>query len=340
MLGTQSPGGLGGIRTWDHEGIQFNSSSSGRGSIIQNLTIEDAVYGVTVYGSNPVIENLTVTNPEMLRLTPSTRPHRELTTCSLTVQAATASGGDWRYGPGLSVGSAPPIVNRAVFSDILTRAVNIWGGSGGLIQGITVDNCSGSTWAMAAGIGLKTASLCSRTSPLTSPIRAWSFATSMMAATRTPWSDTLTSAIRCKCGVYVDKNNHTNYTNYETADFTNLTISNRVVQMQTANIGYAAPRLTPRARRFDDTLIEDSTTVGVRLYFVDSSTTFRDLTVRNSVTQVKAPTSRVAVRSSFFALTLEGLEVSGSVGPVYTQPGRSYAARLGAPQQHQARAHR
>ena len=65
VLGTQScpvifeASGLG-----DHEGIQFNTSSSGRGSLIQNLTIEDAIYGVTIYGSNPVIENLTVVNPD------------------------------------------------------------------------------------------------------------------------------------------------------------------------------------------------------------------------------------------------------------------------------------
>ena len=66
VLGTQScpvifeAAGLG-----DHEGIQFNTSSSGRGSLIQNLTIEDAIYGITIYGSNPVIENLTVVNPDL-----------------------------------------------------------------------------------------------------------------------------------------------------------------------------------------------------------------------------------------------------------------------------------
>ena len=52
----------------DHEGIQFNTNSSGRGSLVQNLTIEDSVYGITVYGSNPVIENLTVVNPDRVTL--------------------------------------------------------------------------------------------------------------------------------------------------------------------------------------------------------------------------------------------------------------------------------
>ena len=46
-----------------HYGIQFNSSSSGRGSIIENITIEDATYGITVYGSDPQINNVTITNP-------------------------------------------------------------------------------------------------------------------------------------------------------------------------------------------------------------------------------------------------------------------------------------
>ena len=48
----------------DHEGLQFNSSSNGRGSIIDNLTIEDSIYGVTIYGSNPVFSNLTILNPD------------------------------------------------------------------------------------------------------------------------------------------------------------------------------------------------------------------------------------------------------------------------------------
>ncbi len=65
VLGTQScPVVLEASGLGDHEGIQFNASSSGRGSLVQNLTIEDAIYGVTVYGSNPIMENLTVVNPD------------------------------------------------------------------------------------------------------------------------------------------------------------------------------------------------------------------------------------------------------------------------------------
>ena len=46
-----------------HYGIQFNQSSFGRGSIIDNLSIDNSMYGVTIYGSNPVLNNITITNP-------------------------------------------------------------------------------------------------------------------------------------------------------------------------------------------------------------------------------------------------------------------------------------
>ncbi|MGA0352704.1 MAG: right-handed parallel beta-helix repeat-containing protein [Poseidonia sp.] len=320
VLGTQScpvileASGLG-----DHEGIQFNASSSGRGSLVQNLTIEDAIYGVTVYASNPVMENLTVVNPDRVAVDLFSSASPRIT--DLYVDRAGRDlgfQGDWRYGLGLSIGSgSTPIVQRAVFSDILTRAVNIWGGSGGLIQGITVDNCSGSSWAMVAGIWVEDSQ------PLLTNISISSSDSGIVirhiddggythaVVRHAHISDSMYR------GVYVDKNDHLNYTNYETADFTNLTITGTGgPNAKTPNIGYAALEVNATGAWFDDTLIEDSTTVGVRLYFVDSTTTFRNLTVRNSGDPGQGPhEAGIAVRSSFFAPTFDGLEVSGSVGP-------------------------
>ena len=51
------------LSTGLHNGLQFNSSSNSRGSIIDNLTIEGSVYGITIYGSNPRINNITIVNP-------------------------------------------------------------------------------------------------------------------------------------------------------------------------------------------------------------------------------------------------------------------------------------
>ena len=42
----------------DHRGVIFNSSSNNLGSTIDNLTITGGEYGITVYGSNPLISNL------------------------------------------------------------------------------------------------------------------------------------------------------------------------------------------------------------------------------------------------------------------------------------------
>ena len=46
----------------NHDGLIFNSSSNGLGSKIDNLTIRNSEYGITIYGSNPTINNLRVEN--------------------------------------------------------------------------------------------------------------------------------------------------------------------------------------------------------------------------------------------------------------------------------------
>ena len=127
-------------------------------------------------------------------------------------------------------------------------------------------------------------------------------------------------------GIYLDKANHTNYTNYETADFTNTTVRGTGGSgAKTANIGYAAIEVNATGAWFENTLVEDSTTVGVRLFLVDSSTTFRNLTVKNSGDPGQgAHEAGIAISSSFFAPNFDGLEISGSVGPaIHSSSGGS-----------------
>ena len=302
----------------DHEGLQFNSSSNGRGSVIDNLTIEDSIYGVTMYGSNPFFANLTIINPDRvgLDLFSSSSP----TIRDLYIDQAgrlVPFQNDWRYGLGLSIGAgSTPIVDGAYFTDHLTRAINIWGGSGGLLRNIVMDNISGSSWAMVAGIWVEDSQ------PLLTNITIDKSDNGIVIRhvddggyTRAVVKDaTVTNSMYR--GVYVDKLNHTNYTNYETADFTNLTVLGTGGSgATTANIGYAAIDVNATGAWFENTLVQDSTTVGVRLYFVDSSTTFRNLTVVDSGDPGQGPhESGVAIRSSFFAPHFDGLTVSGSVG--------------------------
>ena len=52
----------------DHDGIIFNSSSDGLGSKIDNLTIKNSEYGITIYGSDPTINNLRVENADLVAI--------------------------------------------------------------------------------------------------------------------------------------------------------------------------------------------------------------------------------------------------------------------------------
>ena len=305
--------------TLDHEGLQFNSSSNGRGSVIHNLTIEDAIYAVTIFGSNPLFTNLTIINPDRvgLDLFSSASPvihdlYIDQAGRMVPVQ------NDWRYGLGLSIGDgSTPIIDGAYFTDILTRGINIWGGSGGLLRNIVMDNISGSSWVTAAGVWVEDSQ------PLLTNLSIDKSDNGIVVQhiddggyTRAVIKDATVSNSMYR-GVYVDKFNHTNYTNYETADFTNLTVRGTGGPgAKTANIGFAAIDVNATGAWFENTLVEDSTTVGVRLYFVDSSTTFRNLTVLDSGDPGQGPhEAGVAVRSSFFAPHFDGLTVSGSVGP-------------------------
>ncbi|MEJ6665299.1 MAG: right-handed parallel beta-helix repeat-containing protein, partial [Euryarchaeota archaeon] len=305
--------------TLDHEGLQFNSSSNGRGSVIHNLTIEDAIFAVTIWGSNPLFTNLTIINPDRvgLDLFDGASPVIHDLYIDQAGRMVPAQN-DWRYGLGLSIGDgSTPIIDGAYFTDILTRGINIWGGSGGLLRNIVMDNVSGSSWVTAAGVWVEDSQ------PLLTNLSIDKSDNGIVVQhiddggyTRAVIKDATVSNSMYR-GVYVDKFNHTNYTNYETADFTNLTVRGTGGPgAKTANIGFAAIDVNATGAWFENTLVEDSTTVGVRLYFVDSSTTFRNLTVLDSGDPGQGPhEAGVAVRSSFFAPHFDGLTVSGSAGP-------------------------
>ncbi|RPG68496.1 MAG: right-handed parallel beta-helix repeat-containing protein, partial [Euryarchaeota archaeon TMED99] len=304
----------------DHEGIQFNSSSNNRGSLINNLSIEDSIYGITMYGSNPVIHNLTILNPDRVGIDmfSNSAPH----IFDLVINQAgrvLPFQGDWRYGLGLSIGSgSTPIVDGATFTDHLTRAINIWGGSGGVLRNLVMSNVSGSSWAISAGVWVEDSQ------PLLMNLSVDRSDHGIVVRhiddggyTRAVFRDCTVSNSMYR-GVYVDKENHSNYTNYETADFTNLTVTGTGgIGAKTANIAYAAVDVNSTGAWFENTLIENSTSTGVRLYYADASTTFRNLTVRDSGDPGEGPHKAGLAITWIFtsAPVFDGLEISGSVGP-------------------------
>jgi hypothetical protein len=141
----------------DHDGIIFNSSSNGLGSKIDNLTIRNSEYGVSIYGSDPVLNNLRVENADLVAID-------IFDFASPRINNLIIEGGgqdvplntNWRKGIGLSVGSfSSPIVDGALINNLVTRGVNYWGNSGGIISNLQVSNISGATTSIAAGIWIE-----------------------------------------------------------------------------------------------------------------------------------------------------------------------------------------
>ncbi|MEC7113268.1 MAG: right-handed parallel beta-helix repeat-containing protein, partial [Candidatus Thermoplasmatota archaeon] len=304
--------------TGDHEGIQFNTSSNGRGSTVNHLHIEDAIYGMTLYGSNPILNNVTIFNPDRVGIdmfgssSPVIRDlHVEQAGRNLPFQ------NDWRYGIGLSVGDgSTPIVHGAYFTDHLLRGLNLWGASGGLYRDIVMDNISGSILGEAAGVWVEDSV------PLFEELSIDKSDTGIIVRhiddsgyTRAVFRDVDISNSMYR-GVYLDKNNHTNYTNYETADFTNLTVRGTGSSGATSpGIAFAAIEINATGAWMENVLVDDASSVGVRLFFVDSTTTLRNMTIRDAGEAGQgAHSAGLSIQTSFFAAHLEDIEISGSPG--------------------------
>ena len=314
--------------TSDHEGIQFNTSSNGRGSTVNHLHIEDAIYGITIFGSNPILNNVTLFNPDRVGIdmfgssSPVIRDlHVEQAGRNVPFQ------NDWRYGIGLSVGDgSTPIVQGAYFTDHLLRGLNLWGASGGIYRDIVLDNISGSVLAEAAGVWVEDSV------PLFEDLTIDKSDTGIIVRhiddsgnTRGVFRDVLISNSMYR-GVYLDKNNHTNYTNYETADFTNLTVQGTgSAGATTPGIAVAAIEINATGAWLENVLVDQSSSVGVRLFFVDSSTTLRNMTIRDAGEVGKgAHSAGLSIQTSYFAAHLEDIEISGSPGPgIHSSSGGS-----------------
>ena len=302
----------------DHEGIQFNASSLGRGSRVDNLTLLDSVYGITMFGGDARFHNLTIEAPDRvgIDLFGATPVFEDLT---VNDAGQNAFQTDWRFGLGLSVGSgSAPVVKRATFSSITTRGLNIWGGSGGVFQDISMDNITGSSWAYVAGVWVEDSV------PLLQRMSIDRADTGLVVRhvddtlrTRAVVKDLDVSNSMYR-GVLVDKENRTNYTNYESADITGLTVTGTGGPgAKTPNIAEAAVEINATGAWLEDVLIDGCSNVGLRMYFTDASTTVRNMTVKDAGDAGAGAgphASGVAVRSSYFAPTFDGLTVTGAPG--------------------------
>ena len=303
----------------DHMGIQFNSSSNGRGSKIDNASIIHSTYGITIYGSDPYLANVTIWNADDVAVdlfnsaTPIIR--------NMVIDEA---GQDWnfptywRYGIGLSVGAgSAPNVDGLSVNDAVTRGVSLWGNSGGLFRNITITNVSGATLAESSGVWIQDSvplfeGVSVNNSDHGTIIRHIDDGITTRAVIRD---------LEIKNSMYkaliIDKEDHTNYTNYQSAIIEGLEISGTGgPDAKTPGLATATIEINATGAWIEEANLENNDAVGVQLYFVDSSTVFTNLSINNSGGAGSgANGAGVSVRSSYFAAKFDGLEVSNSTGP-------------------------
>ncbi len=310
----------------DHMGIQFNTSSNGRGSKIDNASIIHSTYGITIYGSNPYLANVTIFDADDVAVdlfnsaTPTIR--------NLEINE---SGQDWitpqywRYGIGLSVGAgSAPNVDGMKITNAVTRGLNMWGNSGGLYRNISIDNVTGAILAMSAGIWVEDSI------PLIESVSVDKSDHGVIvrhitdgAITRAVIRD-LDITNSMYVAMILDKEDRTNYTNYQSAVIDGLTISGTGgPSAKTPGLATATLEINATGAWIENSNIEDNSAVGVKLYFVDSTTIFSNLTINNSGgSGTGANAAGISVRSSYFAPTFNNLEVSNSTGPaVFSKSG-------------------
>ncbi len=271
-----------------HQGIVFNSTSNNKGSTLDNLTISDGEYGITVYGSDPEISNLLVNNADRVAidLFDSASPILRDISIQGGGQDMHGSSTTWRYGIGISSGaSSAPIVQGATIDDLVTRGLNLWYKSGGLWSDISITNVTGATLAAAAAIWVEDSI------PLFTNLNVSNSDNGIIvrhisegATTRPTFLDTKVENSQYR-GVLIERLDHSNYSNLQTnAVFTGLEVRGTGgPDAKTPGLGIgAAFDVNTSGAKVEDAIIEDNAIIGFRAYTTDSSTSLTNVTIRNN----------------------------------------------------------
>ena len=189
---------------------------------------------------------------------------------------------NWRKGIGLSVGaSSSPIVNGALINDLVTRGLNYWGNSGGIISNLHVSNISGATTTIAAGIWVEDSlPLIIDSSIKRSDNGIYVRHITQGWNTRPTFTNVIVEDSQYR-GVMVEQYNHSQFSNLPmNAVFTNLIIRGTGgIDAKTPGLGIAALDVNTSGIKIEGALIENNPVVGFRAYMIDSSMIVNNLTL-------------------------------------------------------------
>lgn len=303
----------------DHQGIQFNSSSRNRGSIIDNLSVEDSEYAFTVYNSNPVMNNVSIEDADRVAidLYNSASPIIR----DLNIQdggQGFADAFEWRQGIGLSVGNySTPIVEGFTADGLENRAMNVWGNSGGMYRNLNFTDIGGAVLSLSAAIWIEDSQLLIEDAYIDECDNG--------VYIRHITDSSITRAVMRRVviedsqfrGMMIDKSDHMNYTNYQSAVIEDLEIRGTGgIGAAAQNWAEAALEINASGAWIENALIEDNIAPGIRLFFADSATTLNNVSIQNSGNANKGPhAAGIYNTAAFFAPTMNNLSIEGSAGP-------------------------
>ena len=303
----------------NHEGIVFNQNSSGRGSLLNNLTIINPLWGITMFGGDAEMHNITINNADYvgIDLFDSASPRIYDLNIQDGGQDLHPGSSTWRYGIGISVGNySAPIFENVVIDNLITRGFNFWGNSGGVYRNVSITNITGAIQSIPAGIWMMDSialfdGLYIDRCDNGFWIRHFDDSVITRAVVRD--AEILNSKMY---GIKIDKYDPMNYTNYVSGDFDGLIVKgtggpNATTQGQAV----AAIEVNTSGAIFENVLIEDNSVPGFVGYLIDSTTLMKNAVIKNSGKNGGGERSAsILLRSTSYAPQLSNIDVSNSPG--------------------------
>ena len=306
-----------------HEGIQFNATSRGRGSVIEYLVIEHAEWGITIYDSNPTLNDVYIENPDYVGIDMfnSANPTIQRLTIQDGGQDVASSSVNNRYGIGLSIGaSSNPLVLGATFDNLTTRAVNMWGDSSGFLRDLVISNISaiGAGGWLSAGVWVEdSVVLFDNVSVDRSDTGIWVQHISDTVSTRPTFRDTTVTNSMYR-GVMVEQVNRSNFNSPLNAIFDNLEVrGSGGPSAKTPGLCYHAIGVNTSGIDLTNSRAIDNACNGFKAYMIDSATIVDNLTIVNSGNPVATSNNDRAglfLRSASWASQFSNISVTDSPG--------------------------
>ena len=312
-----------------HEGIQFNATSRGRGSVINHLNIQHAEWGITIYNSNPTLNDVRIENPDYVGIDMFDNANPTIQRLSVQDggQDVASSSTNNRYGIGLSIGaSSNPLVLGASFDNLTTRAVNMWGDSSGFLRDLEISNISaiGNSGWLSAGIWVEdSVALFDNVTIDRSDNGIWVQHISETVSTRpTFWDTTVTNSMYR--GVYVEQFNRSNFNAPLNAIFDNLEVRDSgQIGAKTPGLCYQAIGVNTSGIDLRNSRAIDNNCNGFKGYMIDSATIIDNLTLEGngeSASINRNDRAGMFLRSVNWAPQIRNLSVNSSACLLYTSP--------------------